>query len=301
MLSLVTEYDPSERILGHCSLGMLSFTLFKHDSAPSPLCPQGSGPEPLSVLPMRVASPSEAPLLPGLLPLHAQGIHGRAELVESKLDESLSHGSLKAWRVAMDEAEASERNTVHTETLNPSSRCVPEEALQKSNGDGSACLFSLMHHRQSAQSTDDARAPHELGCSRVDAPLLCDSGTPVLNSTMTSSITQEHPGLSCIREAQERAEEHEGGLREWAAKAQLHQQRHEWKGSSCSVGVQHLHVDALEVLANLQVTLAAREQVITSKDAEIEHLKSRHQDVLVGVYVCNTHAHAHTQTDTRVP
>ena len=146
---------------------------------------------------MRGASPSEA-TLPGLLPLHAKGIHGRVELVESKRAESLSHGSLQAWRVAMDAAEACERNTVHTEKLNPSpsraqrtlSRCVPEEALQKSNGDGSACLSSLMHHSQSAQSTDDTRAPHELllgqgGCSRVDAPLLCDTGTPVLNSTMT--------------------------------------------------------------------------------------------------------------------
>ncbi len=35
--------------------------------------------------------------------------------------------------------------------------------------------------------------------------------------------------LSRIREAQERAEELEGGLREWAAKAQLHQEWHEEK------------------------------------------------------------------------
>ena len=41
----------------------------------------------------------------------------------------------------------------------PARRGAPKR-LQKSNGDGPACLSSLIHHRQSAQY--DARAPHQL-------------------------------------------------------------------------------------------------------------------------------------------
>jgi hypothetical protein len=41
-------------------------------------------------------------------------------------------------------------------------RNTAPKRLQKSNGDGPACLSSLMHHRQSAQSTYDAREPHQL-------------------------------------------------------------------------------------------------------------------------------------------
>jgi hypothetical protein len=224
---------------------------------------------------MRSASPSEA-TLPGLLPLHAQGIHGRAELVESKRAESLSHGSLQAWRVAMDAAEASERNTVYTETLNPSpsrvqrtlpSRCVQSlssgslKAWRVAMDAAEASQSNTVHTETLNPSSMEPRIKADMYAVASPAPLLRDSGR----------------------------------LCELAAKAQLHQERHERKGSSRSVGAQHLH---LEVLANLQVTLAARDQVITSKDAEIEHLKSRHQDVLAGVYVCVTHTHTHTHTHT---
>jgi hypothetical protein len=358
---------------------MLSF--LKHDSTPSPLCPRGSGPEPLSVWHIAGASPSQAPL-PGLLPLYAQGIHGRADPVESKRAESLSPGSLKAWRVAMDAAEASERNTVHNETHNPSpspsrnertlaSQCVQSlfvrvptrirlplspgslkawrvamdaaEASERNTVHNELANETLNPSPRAGRTLPSPSVPEEAlqrsnghgGCSRVDAPLLCDTGTPVFKSTQEracsvplepritaemyavaspapllrdsgtpvflSPITQEHPDklvaclLSCIREAQERAEELESGLREWAAKAQLHQERQESKGSSCRVGAQHLHLEMLANLQEQQVALAAREQVITSKDAEIEHLKSRHQDVLAGECVCVIHAHTHTQ------
>jgi hypothetical protein len=86
-----------------------------------------------------------------------------------------------------------------------------------------------------------------------------------------------------MRKEQERAEELEAEVRDWADKALQHQETEKDIREAERRKMLELETKlqlAKQQLTNLQVTLAGREQVLASKDTEIAHLKSQHQVVL---------------------
>jgi len=215
--------------------------------------------------------------------------------------ESIDAGDsyLKAWRAAMDEADS--KLLVGPPGSTVSFVISSSSGLSRttsSHGCGLQCM---------PQETEITAEVYSIASP---GSLLCDTAQILRSTLLTflfckctraltfenlwqpvvqSSMSLEHSDFFAawhgrMRDAQERAEELEAELRDSADKTLQHQEAEkdmreaeERKMSELETRLQH----AEQQLTNLQVTLAGREQVLTSKDTEIAHLKSRLNQVVL--------------------